>query len=256
MEFIGDPKTRIEEDYLRSLRFFRFFAWYGVGRPDRDGLRAVVQTKAGLDTLSVERVWSEFKRLLQARTPERAVLWMRTTEVLNAVLPENWGLDQFHWLINAETENNWSPDPIQRLQAMLRPAEDVMTAVADRLKFSNDERERLLDWTEEASKAGGYVELAVVDFAKVLYRGKKDAIRDGLVHEYAKRFNKEEAGADRILALLDFMKTWERPEFPVSGEDLIKTGLTPGPDLGNKLKALEEEWIESGFTLSRGDLLS
>ena len=255
VKFIGDPQTRIEEDYLRSLRFFRFFAWYGVGRPDRDALRAVVRTKAGLETLSVERVWSELKKMLLAQTPERAILWMRTTEVFNAVLPENWGLDQFHWLINLEGERNWSPDPLQRLQAMLRPSEDVMNAVADRLKFSNEERARLIDWSEEAGKAAGYVDLSVVDLAKVLYRGKRGAIRDALVHEFAKRFNKEEAGADRIPALLEFIDTWEKPEFPVSGEDLIKAGYAPGPDLGNKLKELEEKWIESGFTLNRDDLL-
>lgn len=255
VKFIGDPQTRIEEDYLRSLRFFRFFAWYGTGRPDRDALRAVVRTKAGLETLSVERVWSELKKMLLAQTPERAILWMRTTEVFNAVLPENWGLDQFHWLINLEGERNWSPDPLQRLQAMLRPSEDVMHAVADRLKFSNEERARLIDWSEESGKAAGYVDLSVIDLAKVLYHGKRGAIRDALVHEFAKRFNKEEAGADRIPALLEFIDTWEKPELPVSGEDLIKAGFSPGPDLGNKLKELEEKWIESGFTLSRDDLL-
>ena len=255
VKFIGDPQRRIEEDYLRSLRFFRFFAWYGVGRPDRDALRAVVRTKGGLETLSVERVWSELKKMLLAQAPERAILWMRTTEVFNTVLPENWGLDQFHWLINLEGEQNWSPDPLQRLQAMLRPSEDVMHAVADRLKFSNEERARLIDWSEESAKAAGYVDLSVVDLAKVLYRGKRGAIRDALVHEFAKRFNKEEADADRIPALLEFIDTWEKPEFPVSGEDLIKAGYAPGPDLGNKLKELEEKWIESGFTLSRDDLL-
>ncbi|MEP1441533.1 MAG: CCA tRNA nucleotidyltransferase [Hyphomicrobiales bacterium] len=256
VKFIGDPQTRIEEDYLRSLRYFRFFAWYGVGRPDRDALRAVVRTKAGLETLSVERIWSELKKILQARSPERAILWMRTTEIFNVVLPENWGLDQFHWLLNAEGEQNWSPDPLQRLQAMLRPTEDVINALADRLKFSNDERSRLIDWSEEATKAAAYVDLSVLDLAKVLYRGKRNAIRDALVHEFAKRFNKEEAGAGRIPALLEFIDTWEKPELPVSGEDLIKAGYAPGPNLGNKLKELEENWIESGFTLGRDDLLS
>lgn len=256
VKFIGDPQKRIEEDYLRALRFFRFFAWYGVGRPDRDALRAVVRTKSGLEQLSAERVWSELKKMLRARSPERAVLWMRTTQVLDTVLPENWGLDQFHWLIEAENESGWSADPVRRLQAMIRPAEDVVNALADRLKLSNEERDRFMEWSAESNKAAAYVDLAVVDFAKVLYRGNRKGIEDALVHEFAKRLNKEDEAAGRIPALLDFIATWEKPIFPVSGDDLIKTGFKPGPNLGNKLRALENEWIESGFTKSRDDLLS
>lgn len=256
VRFIGDAQTRIQEDYLRALRFFRFFAWYGVGRPDRDGLRAVVRTKSSLKSLSAERVWVELKKILSAPNPERAVLWMRTTEVLNEVLPENWGLDQFHWLINAEREQGWAIDPLRRLQAMLRPADDVVEALSERLKFSNDERARLLDWAAESAKAEHYVELPVVDFAKVLYRGKPSGIGDALAHDYAKRLSKGEDGADRVPALMTFAETWERPTLPVCGADLLEAGFQTGPTIGTTLSELEEAWIESGFTLTKEALLS
>jgi tRNA nucleotidyltransferase/poly(A) polymerase len=74
LRFIGDPEQRIREDYLRILRFFRFFAWYGSGRPDAEGLKACARLKDGLEQLSAERVWSELKKLLSAPDPSRAAL--------------------------------------------------------------------------------------------------------------------------------------------------------------------------------------
>ncbi len=73
LRFIGDAETRIREDYLRILRFFRFFAWYGSGRPDAEGLKACARLKDGLDRLSAERVWAELKKLLSAPDPSRAL---------------------------------------------------------------------------------------------------------------------------------------------------------------------------------------
>ncbi|MEP3265081.1 MAG: CCA tRNA nucleotidyltransferase [Hyphomicrobiales bacterium] len=255
IRFIGDAEIRITEDYLRALRFFRFFAWYGAGRPNRDGMRAVVRTKAGLEGLSVERVWSELKKILRARDPERAILWMRTTEVLNVILSENWGLDQFHWMLAAERDQDWEIDPMRRLQAMLRPANDVVHGVADRLKLSNAERAQLVDWTQESALAKTYVDLSDAEFSKVLYRGKPSAIVDALAHEYAKRLTKEEEGAERILALIAVAGSWTRPQLPVAGADLKKKGMAAGPEIGAKLAELETLWIESDFTLTKKALL-
>lgn len=255
VKFIGDPETRIHEDYLRALRFFRFFAWFGTGRPDRDGLRAVVRTKVGLASLSVERVWNELKKMLLAHDPQRAILWMRTTEVLNEILPENWGLDQLHWLLNAEREQDWKPDALLRLQAMLQPSVDIVNAVSDRLKFSNRERTRLLDWARTSSKVKAYADFSVVDLAKILYREKPAAVMDVLCHEYAKRLAKSEDGAERIVALISFIGNWDRPVFPLAGQDLLDRGHRPGPALGATLSKLEDQWIESGFMLTKTDLL-
>src|SRR5215475_6941172 len=64
VRFIGDPAKRIEEDYLRILRFFRFHAAYGVGHPDATGLAACIAARKGLDQLSRERVRMELLKLL------------------------------------------------------------------------------------------------------------------------------------------------------------------------------------------------
>ena len=123
VRFIGDAETRIREDFLRILRFFRFFAWYGAGRPDAEALKACARLKEGLDQLSAERVWAELKKLLSAPDPSRALLWMRQASVLTRILPESekWGIDLIHPLVKAEADLGWTPDPLFRLEALVPP---------------------------------------------------------------------------------------------------------------------------------------
>ena len=139
LRFIGDAEARIREDYLRILRFFRFFAWYGDGRPDAEGLKACARLKEGLGQLSAERVWSELKKLLSAPDPSRALLWMRQAGVLTSVLPESekWGIDAIHGLTKAEKDLGWTPDPLLRLEAIVPPDAARMKTLAERLRFSD-----------------------------------------------------------------------------------------------------------------------
>ncbi len=127
LRFIGDAEARIREDYLRILRFFRLFAWFGSGRPDAAGLRACARLKDGMARLSAERVWHELKRLLAAPDPTRALLWMRQTGVLSTVLPESdkWGIDAIPGLVAAEREFGWAADPLLRLFFAKPPAGPV-----------------------------------------------------------------------------------------------------------------------------------
>ena len=132
IRFIGDPAARIAEDYLRVLRFFRFFAWYGSGRPDAEGLKACAAAKDKLSGLSAERIWSETKKLLGAPDPGRALLWMRQTGVLTAVLPETekWGIDAVPGIIQMEKAFRFEPDPLLRLAGMIPPDSDRIAALA------------------------------------------------------------------------------------------------------------------------------
>ena len=256
VRFIGDAETRIKEDSLRILRFFRFFAWYGSGRPDAAGLKACSANKVLLAGLSVERVWMELSKMLSAPDPGRAILWMRTTGILGAVLPEThkWGTDAIPGLLRLEQEHGWEPDPLFRLMGMVRPDEDTIRALAKRMTVSRKQTERLVAWTQNpAPKA----DISIEDLQKLIYRSKHTqgllyAMKLEVVHL---RGREDETGAKAMLKLIDHAQTWQRPVFPLQGQDLIQTGMKPGPEMGEKLKALEKAWIESGFELDREELL-
>ncbi|RWB82760.1 MAG: CCA tRNA nucleotidyltransferase, partial [Mesorhizobium sp.] len=260
LRFIGDAEARIREDYLRILRFFRFFAWYGDGRPDAEGLKACARLKDGLSRLSAERVWSELKKLFSAPDPSRALLWMRQAGVLSAVLPESekWGIDAIHGLVRTEKDLAWPADPLLRLEAIVPPDAARMRTLGERLRFSKDEIERLRRWALTVAPDSRTTE---TELAKKLYFGDPGGFIDRLrlalasARSRAVEDNQAMMEAGGLSRQLAFARKWARPVFPVKGADLTALGASPGPKLGATLKNLEKEWVESGFALGRDALL-
>ena len=260
LRFIGDPDARIREDYLRVLRFFRFFAWYGEGRPDADGLRACARLKDGMRQLSAERVWSELKKLLAASDPSRALLWMRQSGVLSVILSESekWGIDAIHALIAAGRDLGWPDDPLLRLASMVPPDAARMAGLAARLKLSKAEASRLSAWAMSDAISPDTSEAVL---AKIAYRGDRQAVEDRLRLSLASargRVSDDPAAlvqAGGYLRLLRFLEGWQKPVFPLKGSDLAELGMAAGPDMGKALATLEAEWIEGGFHAARQELL-
>ncbi|HET7414051.1 MAG TPA: CCA tRNA nucleotidyltransferase [Pararhizobium sp.] len=261
VRFIGDPAERIAEDYLRVLRFFRFFAWYGSGRPDGEGLKACARAKDHLDQLSVERVWMEMKKLFSAPDPGRALLWMRQTGVLTAVLPESekWGIDTLPALVRTERAFGWEPDAMLRLAAIVPPDTERVAALAARLRLSRAEAGRLDAWTEAPTVAYDIKDAA---FDRLLYRSEPEAVTDRLKLQLANARARaisdskalvEAAGFSR---LVERAEAWQKPVFPLTGKDMIANGIEEGPAVGEAMRRLETEWVESNFKLDRDTLLA
>jgi len=260
LRFIGEADARIREDYLRILRFFRFFAWYGAGRPDADGIRACARLKDGLSRLSAERVWAELKKLLSAPDPSRALLWMRQSGVLSTVLPETekWGIDAIHGLVAAERDLGWPADTMLRLAAILPPDAVRIGGLADRLKLSKAEAGRLLAWAHTALPPAATGDAAL---RKLVYRhdrqGLEDRARLALASSRAAAHERDTAlveagGHARHLRMLE---TWQKPALPIDGNDLLALGLSRGARLGDVLRKLDDAFVESDFTLGRDALL-
>lgn len=260
LRFIGDAETRIREDYLRILRFFRFFAWYGTGRPDAEGLKACARLKDGLERLSAERVWAELKKLLAAPDPSRALLWMRQAGVLTKALPESekWGIDAIHGLVAAERDLGWAADALLRLEAIVPPDAERMTALAERLKLSNAEAERLTAWAAAPKLEPMATES---ELARKIYRSGRQPIVDRLRLSLASARSRAANDNDALVEaggysrLLKFAGKWTAPKFPLKGADLQAIGISTGPEMGKLLKRLEEEWVEADFRLNRDALL-
>ena len=230
--FVGDPETRIREDYLRILRFFRFFAWYGRGQPDAAGLEACADLAEGVDRLSAERVSKELLKLLAAPDPRASVRAMATAGVLDRVLPGVADLTAFERMVAI------SGDPVLRL-SMLSPASpEAIDEMARRLRLSNTVRDRL------RRMAGDEADLVMTDreARAVLYRIGGDAFRD--------RVLRAEATADRPgdgARLLDLAERWIIPRLPVGGRQVAAAGLPAGPETGRILAAFEAGWIADDF---------
>ncbi len=233
VRFIEDAETRIREDYLRSLRYFRFHAWYGD--PDKgfdpDALDAIARNVDGLAFLSHERVGAEVKRLLLAPDPAPSVAAMRTTGVLSAILPgaDDTGLAP---LVAFESEVGAEPDAMRRL-AVLGGAD-----VANLLRLSRREAERLRDIRRSVGKTA----------SELGYRLGAAIGRDVLLVSAA-LFGVPVATEDLVE-----VATAADQEFPVKAADLMPEYT--GPLLGARIKQLEKAWIESGFHLDRDALMA
>ncbi|WP_431319962.1 CCA tRNA nucleotidyltransferase [Rhizobium sp. YTU87027] len=261
IRFIGDAATRVAEDYLRVLRFFRFFAYYGSGRPDANGLRACASARDKLKTLSAERVWSELRKLLGAGDPGRALLWMRQVGVLSEILPETekWGIDTIPTLIGTEQVLGWRPDPLLRLAAIIPPDADRLEKMAIRLKLSNAEAAWFKAWAKAPVIND---ELSSAAFARLLYRHGADGILTRLKLALATARGKAEgdmqemARSARLSKLLELAQGWRKPQFPINGGDVLGAGVPAGKQVGETLSALEDFWVGEDFTPDRAALLA
>ncbi|WP_428668994.1 CCA tRNA nucleotidyltransferase [Reyranella sp.] len=241
VRFIGDPDTRIAEDRLRVLRFFRFHAWYG--RPPLDGpsYQACARNAASLGGLSGERVRKELLRTLEASAAPDAFGAMREAGVLDRWLPEYAGSARLRALIAREDE----PDGLRRLAAILPTGADA-TAIGKRLKLSTQEAMRLdvmLARKPEIDIAGG-----PRAWREGVYR-----LGNGL---YIDRLLLAVDAPGDWRAALAMARAWTPPELPVSGGDALKLGLRPGPRVGALLDAVERWWVDGDFTADRAACLA
>ncbi|WP_298159680.1 CCA tRNA nucleotidyltransferase [Brevundimonas sp.] len=229
--FVGDPTTRIEEDYLRILRFFRFFAWYGRSEPDAEGLAACAAHADGLARLSAERVSKELLKLLAAPDPRPAVHAMRNAGVLNRLFPAVGDLAAFDRICEA------GDDPVLRLSALLPDDPPAVAVIARGLRLPRAMETRL------AAAAEGPLdpETDERELRALIYRLGKEAVGDRIRRGGAIRPGAETPSA---LALID---SWAIPRMPVGGHDLAKLGVEPGPEHGRILKAFEAGWIADDF---------
>lgn len=230
IRFIGDADQRLEEDFLRILRFFRFHAQFAIADFD-PGARAACHRHAhGLRQISAERILAEMQKLLAVADPEPVLAAMG--DVLSTAMP---GAEAFEGLIAAEVANDVSPNAVRRFAAL--------GGYSD-LPMSRTERKAL-----EAIKNARTALSSDTSIAATAWQYGADAARDALVLGHAGGAAPPEGWREAIVR-------GDAAKFPVTAKDLIDSGMTPGPDLGARLKTLQAEWLASDLQLGRADLLA
>ena len=258
VRFVGDPATRIAEDVLRVLRYYRFEARFGRRSGSERGdpaARAACRAAAALlPGLSAERVAQELIRLLAVADPVPALRMMAEDGVLAAILPEALvagasttgvaRLDRVAKLIALEPK----PDPLRRLAALAAVDRDGAVVIAERLRLSNAWRDRL----------AGLAAPRPLDPT-----GDKRAQRHALYRLGAERYRDlalliaAEGGMDtaRLAELLALAAGSTPPAFPLAGRDVTALGIPPGPRIGEILAEVRRWWEDCDFAADRAACL-
>ena len=246
VRFIGDPDLRIAEDYLRILRFFRIHAAFGAGQPDRAGYLACIRARAGLASLSLERVRMEMMKLMVADGAVGAITAMADGGLLLPIFGGIAYTGPFAAMIAAEHLLGLKPDPVRRLGALAVAVPEDAKRLAARLRLTNIEA-RTLD-----SMGHRWWRLAGMDEATArrrLYRLGEDRYRDRLMLAWARAGG--DSGPTPWPELACLPERWSAPKFPLHAADFIARGIAEGPALGRVLALAEAAWLAADFPLDQ-----
>lgn len=248
IRFVGDATTRIQEDYLRILRFFRFFAQYGTDSPDVVGLAACVAERAGLRHLSAERIHQEFLKLLVSPGAVATLHIMAEHGLLTEILPVVPRITRLARLVDHDPQL----DRALRLAALtVGVAEDAVRLV-NTLRLSRQEA-AVLELSARVQQADISPPLSEAAARRLLYRlGDENYIRWVKFRRALAPSMMPPAEWERLARLPD---DWHVPVFPVNGSALMELGAAPGPVMGTILRKLECEWLQSDFKLDYETLL-
>ncbi len=243
VRFIGDAATRIAEDYLRILRFFRFHAFYGEGHPDAAGLHAAIVARGGLDVLSRERVRMELMKLMRAPHVVPTLAVMTEAGILGPVLGGVPYLASLGNVMKVEAACALPGDSVRRLGALGATIPEDADRLWQRLRLSNGEHERIASMTD----AWWRIDPAHGETAAraLLYRLGAERFVDRVLLAWARSPAGAADAAWHDLATLP--ARWTAPKFPLHAADLMARGIEKGPRVGAALRAAEEAWIAKDF---------
>jgi poly(A) polymerase len=247
--FVGDPETRIKEDILRLLRYFRFLAQFSLGAPEENALAACRKLAHLLPRLSSERIRQEVFKLLE--TPRAAEIWalMLDQGVTAHILPEAINLKRLAFFIKAETLVHAPPLPLWRLAALLEVTRNGLKDVAEFLKLSTRDVDSLNALL--FSPIAVHTNDPAAQLRRAAYRLGHDITLGLLMLDSAGQRNLVNLEqAHRAVA------AFRPPVFPLTGQDVLATGVKPGPEVGEILRQVETWWIDADFAPGRSACLA
>ena len=241
--FVGDAEARLGEDYLRILRFFRFLAWYGRAGPDLAAVSACAKVKDKVTTLAAERISKELLKLFAADDPRPATALMIETGVLEMILPEPIHLARFDALVEIEADQLFETDAVLRLAALLPDDQLTATRLAETLRLSNAERDRMVAALAPTPELKSW--MSPREIRRAVYASGAAAFRDRAKLAWAS--SGRTSAAMQWRGMIALAEGWVRPTFPLRGEDVIAAGTPKGPMVGRVLAEVEAWWIDHDF---------
>jgi poly(A) polymerase len=262
VKFIGSPIERIKEDYLRILRYFRFFGYFEECEIDDETIDACAKEAKNLSRLSKERIRDEILKILNLSYPTSVFELMKEEEILDYILPEATNFELLKTLCYIENEGPKLPkvkkDEIRRLAALIGFGKEKSEKVAQRLAFSKKQTKHLVSINSCSLEPNREMDKkARNNFFHV--SGSliaRDLILLKWAEEKTMNIKNEPEEIEKWYNFLEEDELWEPLEFPLKGADVLDLGIQKGPLIGKLLSNAENWWQENDFEPEKEDLIN
>ena len=252
VNFIGDAENRIKEDYLRILRYVRFFINYSNQSHDPKIIKIIKKNIDGVSKLSSERLIDEFKKLTRSSAFLKIFKDDVCLEIIKMIFPQLKNLDNFKKL-NSHTQDNLSKvDFIFLLSLMIVDGTDNTDYFIYKFNLSKKDQKRLKSIDFFYKENVNIKNFTEKNFNKIFYYNGKQTVLDIINFKLFTSIKVEK----KLLKLIEIYKNKIIPTFPI-GANMIMTkyNIPEGKTLGNKLKAIEEMWVQNNFQISEKQIL-
>lgn len=240
--FVGNPIDRIEEDYLRILRLFRFFAQLNDFSIDENAIIACKKLGENIPKLSRERINTEIMKILGAKNAPKALNLMDENQILFHTTGEKYNLEKIKTLWANQTQIDLSPNPIRSLIAILPYEKDYILRFCADLRLSNKEKTILLDMVKMADFLDG--DFKIKNLKVAAFKFGKSLVLDFILSNMANCYETYKE-----------LSSFEVPKFPIDGQLLMKYNVKSGPNMGRVLKNLQQIWFENDFTIDNNIIM-
>jgi len=248
IKFIGSPKERIQEDYLRILRYFRFFIQYGKTDHEQDIIRSIKQYINGINKISNERIFDELKKIIALKNVYSLFSHDPSKEIILNIFPQFKYYERLKIINNLNKKLSNKYDNHLILSALILDQTNNYEYFCHKYKTSNSIKNRFKNISVNFENLKSKKFYLKENIKKLIYLSNKDYVRDLLLFSICT--NNKIKILD-IEKLIDYVATCKIPKFPISGDYLKKHGYETGEVLGKKLKSLEEKWIENDFIIEK-----
>ena len=248
IKFIGSPTERIQEDFLRILRYFRFYTQYSKIEHSQDIVKIIKKNINGLNKISNERIYDELKKILKLKKLNNLFLNDISKNIFLNIFP------QFQYYKRLKIINTFNQeiyekfDPNLIIAILIVDDSNSYEYFCHKYKVSNKVKSRLKNISVNFEKLKNKEFYSEKNIKKIIYLLGKDAVIDLLLFSVC--INNKNKPLD-IKKIIDSVTKYKIPKFPLTGEYLKQKGYEDGKELGEKLKSLEEKWIANNFILEK-----
>ena len=248
IRFIGDPEARINEDYLRMLRLFRFISIY-ESKIDPQIRKILEKNKSKISKLSSERIHQEFFKIIQNDDYGKTIELMKNMNFLDTIFGYKVDISSYQRILKIDDENFFEPDLLLRFFLLVPKKYDSLSLLTN-FSFSNKEKKIFEETYNSNHKVKSY--LSIKEVRAEIYKIGKDNFNN-LVRINWARDNKI-SNSVQWRALLAISESFQLPVFPIKAKDLLALGVSEGPLLGEILDDVESWWVDTDFTADKFSL--